>query len=53
MVYFFVLALFLRTYLPASTYTRLEAVSNNVNILAKPRVKMGLLTMLYCIWSSR
>ena len=45
---FFVLALFLRTYsLGAGTYTGLEAVSNNVNILAEPRVKTGLLTMLY------
>lgn len=43
-----VLALFLRAYsLGAGTYTGLEAVSNNVNILAEPRVKTGTLTMLY------
>ena len=29
------------------TYTGLEAVSNNVNVLAEPRVKTGKLTMLY------
>jgi hypothetical protein len=29
------------------TYTGLEAVSNNVNVLAEPRVKTGQLTMLY------
>ncbi len=29
------------------TYTGLEAVSNNVNVLAEPRVKTGRLTMLY------
>ena len=45
---FFVLALFIRAYsLGAGTYTGLEAVSNNVNILAEPRVKTGSLTMLY------
>ena len=31
----------------AGTYTGLEAVSNNVNILAEPRVKTGKYTMLY------
>ncbi len=29
------------------TYTGLEAVSNNVNVLAEPRVQTGKLTMLY------
>ena len=29
------------------TYTGLEAVSNNVNVLAEPRVKTGKLTMFY------
>jgi len=29
------------------TYTGLEAVSNNVNVLAEPRVRTGRLTMLY------
>jgi len=29
------------------TYTGLEAVSNNVNVLVEPRVKTGQLTMLY------
>jgi amino acid transporter len=29
------------------TYTGLEAVSNNVNVLAEPRVRTGTLTMLY------
>ncbi len=29
------------------TYTGLEAVSNNVNVLAEPRVRTGQLTMLY------
>lgn len=48
MGWFIVLALFLRAYsLGAGTYTGLEAVSNNVNILAEPRVKTGALTMLY------
>jgi amino acid transporter len=31
----------------AGTYTGLEAVSNNVNILAEPRVKTGRYTMFY------
>lgn len=31
----------------AGTYTGLEAVSNNVNILAKPRIKTGKWTMFY------
>ena len=29
------------------TYTGLEAVSNNVNLLAEPRVRTGMMTMLY------
>ena len=29
------------------TYTGIEAVSNNVNVLAEPRVRTGKLTMLY------
>lgn len=42
------LALFMRAYsLGGGTYTGLEAVSNNVHILAEPRVKTGSLTMLY------
>ncbi|MFN8769689.1 MAG: APC family permease [Neisseriaceae bacterium] len=42
------LAIFLRAYsLGGGTYTGLEAVSNNVNILAEPRVHTGKLTMLY------
>ena len=46
--WFFVLGLFMGAYsLGAGTYTGLEAVSNNVNILAEPRVKTGSLTMLF------
>lgn len=42
------LALLLRAYsLGGGTYTGLEAVSNNVNMLAEPRVKTGRFTMLY------
>jgi len=42
------LAIFLRAYsLGGGTYTGLEAVSNNVNMLAEPRVRTGKLTMLY------
>jgi amino acid transporter len=33
------------------TYTGLEAVSNNVNVLAEPRVKTGKITMLYMAMS--
>ena len=33
------------------TYTGLEAVSNNVNILVEPRVRTGKLTMLYIAFS--
>jgi amino acid transporter len=44
----FVLALFLRAYsLGGGTYTGIEAVSNNVQSLAEPRVHTGKLTMLY------
>jgi len=44
----FVAALFLRAYsLGAGTYTGIEAVSNNVQSLAEPRVETGKLTMLY------
>src|SRR2546427_274733 len=44
----FVAALFLRAYsLGGGTYTGIEAVSNNVQSLAEPRVKTGKLTMFY------
>jgi amino acid transporter len=44
----FVSALFLRAYsLGGGTYTGIEAVSNNINTLAEPRVHTGKLTMLY------
>ncbi|HWQ94982.1 MAG TPA: APC family permease [Gammaproteobacteria bacterium] len=44
----FVVALFLRAYsLGGGTYTGLEAVSNNVNTLAEPRVRTGRWTMFY------
>jgi amino acid transporter len=44
----FVTALFLRAYsLGGGTYTGIEAVSNNVQSLAEPRVHTGQLTMLY------
>ena len=44
----FVAALFLRAYsLGGGTYTGIEAVSNNVQSLAEPRVHTGQLTMLY------
>lgn len=42
------IALLLKAYsLGGGTYTGLEAVSNNVNMLAEPRVRTGKLTMLY------
>lgn len=45
---FAAIALLLRAYsLGGGTYTGLEAVSNNVNMLAEPRVRTGKLTMLY------
>ncbi len=44
----FVIALFLRAYsIGGGTYTGIEAVSNNVNMLAQPRVKTGHWTMFY------
>ena len=44
----FMAALFLRAYsLGGGTYTGIEAVSNNVNTLAEPRVRTGKFTMLY------
>jgi amino acid transporter len=44
----FVASLFLRAYsLGGGTYTGIEAVSNNINKLAEPRVFTGKLTMLY------
>lgn len=44
----FVAALFLRAYsLGGGTYTGLEAVSNNVDRLAEPRVSTGKWTMFY------
>src|SRR3546814_4042343 len=44
----FTVALFLRAYsVVASTYTGIEAVSNNVNMLAEPRVRTGHWTMFY------
>lgn len=45
---FAAIAIFLRAYsLGGGTYTGLEAVSNNVNMLAEPRVRTGKFTMLY------
>lgn len=42
------IAILLRAFsLGGGTYTGLESVSNNVNILSEPRVKTGKLTMLY------
>lgn len=44
----FVASLFLRAYsLGGGTYTGIEAVSNNINTLAEPRVKTGKWTMFY------
>ncbi len=44
----FLLAFVLHAYsLGSGTYTGLEAVSNNINKLAEPRVKTGKMTMLY------
>lgn len=46
--WFFAVALFLRAYsLGGGTYTGIEAVSNNVNHLAQPRVRTGKWTMFY------
>lgn len=45
---FATMAILLRAYsLGGGTYTGLEAVSNNVNMLAEPRVHTGKLTMMY------
>lgn len=44
----FTVALLLKAYsLGGGTYTGIEAVSNNVNSLAEPRVRTGKMTMLY------
>jgi amino acid transporter len=44
----FVASLFLRAYsLGGGTYTGIEAVSNNINMLREPRVRTGHLTMFY------
>lgn len=44
----FVASLFLRAYsLGGGTYTGIEAVSNNINALAEPRVRTGKWTMFY------
>jgi len=44
--WFFVVALFLKAYsLGGGTYTGIEAVSNNVNMLKEPRVRTGKWTM--------
>lgn len=46
--WFFMMSLFLRAYsMGGGTYTGLEAVSNNVNRLAEPRVRTGKWTMFY------
>ena len=48
----FTIALLLKAYsLGGGTYTGIEAVSNNVNSLAEPRVHTGKLTMLYMAFS--
>jgi amino acid transporter len=44
----FVVAILLKAFsMGGGTYTGLEAVSNNVNTLAEPKVKTGKLTMLF------
>jgi hypothetical protein len=44
--WFFVLAVFLKAYsLGGGTYTGIEAVSNNINMLKEPRVRTGKWTM--------
>ena len=44
----FVVALLIRAYgLGGSTYSGIEAISNNVNLLAEPRIRTGRLTLLY------
>lgn len=48
MGFFAMMAILLRAYsMGSGTYTGLEAVSNNVNMLAEPRVRTGKVTMLY------
>ena len=48
----FVAALFLKAFsLGGGTYTGLEAVSNNVNSLAEPRIVTGRLTMFFVAFS--
>ncbi len=45
--WFFAIAIFLKAYsLGGGTYTGIEAVSNNVNMLKEPRVRTGKWTML-------
>ena len=52
MGWIFVASLFLRAYsLGGGTYTGIEAVSNNVNMLAEPRVRTGKLTMFFMAFS--
>lgn len=44
----FPISLLLKAYsLGGSTYTGIEAISNNINIINEPRVKIGKRTMLY------
>ncbi len=44
----FVVALVIRAYgLGGSTYSGIEAISNNVNLLAEPRIRTGRLALLY------
>jgi amino acid transporter len=48
MGFIFVASLMLRAYsLGGGTYTGIEAVSNNIHVLAEPRVRTGKITMLY------
>lgn len=48
MGWIFTASLFLRAYsLGGGTYTGIEAVSNNINRLAEPRIKTGKWTMFY------
>jgi amino acid transporter len=48
----FTIALLLKAYsMGGGTYTGIEAVSNNVNSLAEPRVRTGKMTMLYMAFS--
>ena len=44
----FVIALLIRAYgLGGSTFSGVEAISNNVNLLAEPRIKTGRMTMFF------